>query len=112
MNSVPIDYVLAAQVLPANIVEKIKHFNVVLFDIARWQNDYEPDISSLFICCKGGSFHDVDSIYGSYHVHNGTLVGLAEFSEIYYRAWLQKNGVVDRENRQPIKDNGFLINFQ
>lgn len=109
MNSVPIDYALAAQVLPANIVSKMKHFNVFLFDISQWQQDYEPCISSLFICCKGGSFHDIDSVYGSYHVHNGTLVGLAEFSEMYYKAWLQKNNLLDRPNRQPLKDSDYIL---
>ncbi len=109
MDSVEIDYELANQVLSKEDVAKMKHFDVYLFDIAQWQKDYEPCISSLFICCSVGSFSDHDDVYGDYFVHNGTLVGTAEISEIYYKAWLEKQNRVDKEGRIPLTDDGYII---
>lgn len=109
---VEIDYELAKKVLPDSVVAKIKYFQVVLFDIALWENDYEPCISSLFMYCNGGSFSDTDSLYGDFFVHNGSLVGTAEDSEVYYKAWLEKQGRKDKENRKPLKDDGYIITLK
>ena len=68
---VEIDYELAAQVLSPFIIAKMRHFGVVLFDIAAWQRDYEPSIASLFSCCAGGSFSNTDPVYGDFFVRYG-----------------------------------------
>jgi len=112
MNYVKIDYSLAKEVLPEDAIEKMQYFEVELFNIAAWENDYEPCISSLFMLCSGGSFSDSDPKYGTFFVHNGSLVGTATDSEIYYSAWLNKNKLQDRKGRKPLKDDGFIITFK
>lgn len=111
-DRVEIDYELAEKVLSADVVAKMKYFQVELFHIATWERDYEPCISSLFLICSGGSFSDTDKVYGDFFVHNGSLVGTAEDSEIYYKAWLEKNNLKDKQGRTPLKDDGYIVTFK
>lgn len=112
MMTVEIDYDLAKQVLSSDMIKKMQHFQVKLFDIALWNKDYEPCISSLFEC-GSGSFSGTDEIYGDFFLHNGTLVDTAEASETYYKAWLKKQGRSDCVGRVPLRDGeGFVITFK